>query len=93
MRAIRGRWAHLRPEAAGWDAIFLWDHLLRPVTETTHIGDAWISLAAIAGKLVAGIAAKGDLHEKLLVGISMLVIFVYNRWGVGGFAASRGATR
>ena len=35
-------------EAHGWDAIFLWDHLLRPVTETTHIGDAWISLAAIA---------------------------------------------
>ena len=35
-------------EATGWDAIFLWDHLLRPVAETTHIGDAWISLAAIA---------------------------------------------
>lgn len=31
-----------------------------------------ISIAAIAGKIVAGVAAKGDLHEKLLVGISMV---------------------
>ncbi|MGD9702002.1 MAG: LLM class flavin-dependent oxidoreductase [Acidimicrobiia bacterium] len=38
----------LAAEALGWDAVFLWDHLLRPVDETTHIGDAWISLAAMA---------------------------------------------
>ena len=38
----------LAAESSGWDAIFLWDHLLRPVEETTHIGDAWISLAAMA---------------------------------------------
>ena len=38
----------LAAEESGWDAVFLWDHLLRPVEETTHIGDAWISLAAIA---------------------------------------------
>lgn len=31
-----------------------------------------ISIAAILGKLVAGIAAQGDLHEKVLVGISMV---------------------
>jgi alkanesulfonate monooxygenase SsuD/methylene tetrahydromethanopterin reductase-like flavin-dependent oxidoreductase (luciferase family) len=35
-------------EAAGWDAVFLWDHVLRPAEETTLIGDAWISLAAMA---------------------------------------------
>lgn len=35
-------------EQNGWDGIFLWDHVLRPVDETTHLGDAWISLAAIA---------------------------------------------
>ena len=38
----------LAAEESGWDAVFLWDHVLRPVEETTHIGDAWISLAAIA---------------------------------------------
>jgi Kef-type K+ transport system membrane component KefB len=43
--------------------------LLRP---ELYIAGGVISLAAIAGKLVAGIAAKGDLHEKLLVGISMV---------------------
>lgn len=31
-----------------------------------------VSIAAILGKLVAGIAARGDLHEKLLVGVSMV---------------------
>lgn len=35
-------------EEAGWDAVFLWDHLLRPAEETEVIGDAWISLAAAA---------------------------------------------
>ena len=35
-------------EAAGWDGFFLWDHMLRPVEQTTHLGDAWISLAAAA---------------------------------------------
>lgn len=38
----------LAAEGHGWDGIFLWDHVLRPIEETTHIGDAWISLAAIA---------------------------------------------
>lgn len=35
-------------EERGWHGLFLWDHLLRPTEETTHIGDAWVSLAAIA---------------------------------------------
>lgn len=35
-------------EQAGWDAVFLWDHLLRPPTEPTDIADAWTALAAVA---------------------------------------------
>jgi Kef-type K+ transport system membrane component KefB len=43
--------------------------LLRP---ELYVAGIVISLAAILGKIVAGIAAKGDFHEKLLVGISMV---------------------
>ncbi|QYG93272.1 LLM class flavin-dependent oxidoreductase [Iamia sp. SCSIO 61187] len=35
-------------EAAGWDGLFLWDHVLRPVDEVTDIADVWITLAAVA---------------------------------------------
>ena len=35
-------------EQHGWDGIFLWDHIYRPTDETTDIGDAWISMAAMA---------------------------------------------
>ncbi len=35
-------------EAAGWDGLFVWDHLLRPPEETELIGDPWITLAAVA---------------------------------------------
>lgn len=35
-------------ESAGWDAVFLWDHVLRPPTEPLQIADPWIVLAAIA---------------------------------------------
>lgn len=35
-------------EAAGWDGIFLWDHVLRPAHEPQEIADPWIALAAIA---------------------------------------------
>jgi alkanesulfonate monooxygenase SsuD/methylene tetrahydromethanopterin reductase-like flavin-dependent oxidoreductase (luciferase family) len=31
-----------------WDAVFVWDHLLRPVEQATLIADPWIMLAAIA---------------------------------------------
>jgi len=33
-------------EEAGWDGLFLWDHVLR--TETDDIVDPWVSLAAMA---------------------------------------------
>lgn len=35
-------------EDNGWDGLFLWDHVLRPPEQTELIGDAWVSLAAIA---------------------------------------------
>jgi alkanesulfonate monooxygenase SsuD/methylene tetrahydromethanopterin reductase-like flavin-dependent oxidoreductase (luciferase family) len=35
-------------EAAGWDGIFLWDHLLMDVSHPPPQTDAWIALAAIA---------------------------------------------
>lgn len=45
------------------------ESLLKP---ELYVAAITISLAAIAGKIVAGVAAKGDFHEKLLVGISMV---------------------
>jgi len=33
-------------EAAGWDAVFLWDHVLRP--DVNEIIDPWIAMAAIS---------------------------------------------
>lgn len=35
-------------EAGGWDALFLWDHVLRPVDEVRDVGDVWVSLTAAA---------------------------------------------
>jgi alkanesulfonate monooxygenase SsuD/methylene tetrahydromethanopterin reductase-like flavin-dependent oxidoreductase (luciferase family) len=35
-------------EEAGWDGIFLWDHMWRREESATAVGDAWISLAGIA---------------------------------------------
>lgn len=35
-------------EAAGWDGIFLWDHVLRPAGEPQEIADVWVMLAAVA---------------------------------------------
>lgn len=35
-------------EAAGWDGLFLWDHVLRDPDEVGDVADAWIALAAIA---------------------------------------------
>ena len=37
-----------RAERAGWDGLFLWDHILRPDTEPQEIADVWIALAAVA---------------------------------------------
>ncbi|CAN5663405.1 LLM class flavin-dependent oxidoreductase [soil metagenome] len=35
-------------EEHGWDALFLWDHVLRPATEPADIADVWVTLAAVA---------------------------------------------
>jgi alkanesulfonate monooxygenase SsuD/methylene tetrahydromethanopterin reductase-like flavin-dependent oxidoreductase (luciferase family) len=35
-------------EAAGWDGIFLWDHVLRRREEAIDIADPWICLSAMA---------------------------------------------
>jgi alkanesulfonate monooxygenase SsuD/methylene tetrahydromethanopterin reductase-like flavin-dependent oxidoreductase (luciferase family) len=36
-------------EHAGWDGVFVWDHVWRPEQRASEVGDAWISLAAMAG--------------------------------------------
>jgi len=35
----------IRAEAAGWDGVFLWDHV---VSDTAPIADCWTSLSAMA---------------------------------------------
>ncbi len=35
-------------EEAGWDGIFLWDHMWRPASGGLAIADTWITLAAMA---------------------------------------------
>jgi alkanesulfonate monooxygenase SsuD/methylene tetrahydromethanopterin reductase-like flavin-dependent oxidoreductase (luciferase family) len=35
-------------EEAGWDAVFLWDHVLRRPDEPQEIADPWVAMAAIA---------------------------------------------
>ena len=35
-------------ERAGWDGVFVWDHVWRPEQRASEVGDAWVSLAAIA---------------------------------------------
>ncbi len=35
-------------EAAGWDGVFLWDHVLRPPDEPQEIADTWVALTAMA---------------------------------------------
>lgn len=37
-------------EDAGWDGLFVWDHMWRPPERTHGVGDAWISLAAMASR-------------------------------------------
>ena len=37
-------------EDEGWDAVFLWDHIMRPAHEPAEIADAWVALSAIATK-------------------------------------------
>jgi len=35
-------------EEAGWDGMFLWDHMFRPPGQPVEVADTWISLAAVA---------------------------------------------
>jgi len=35
-------------ERAGWDGVFVWDHVLRPAHEPQEIADPWIAMAAMA---------------------------------------------
>lgn len=35
-------------EAAGWDGLYLWDHVHRDPSEVTEIADVWTMLAAVA---------------------------------------------
>ncbi len=54
-------------EAAGWEALWVWDHLLFPY----GVGDPWVMLAAAAAvtrkiKLVTGVAALPRYHPHLL---------------------------
>lgn len=35
-------------EAAGWDGFFLWDHIWRPAGKPPEVGDAWVTLSAVA---------------------------------------------
>ncbi|WP_067478851.1 LLM class flavin-dependent oxidoreductase [Actinomadura hibisca] len=39
-----------RAEEAGFDGVFLWDHLVRPDRPDLAVCDAWIALAAIAAR-------------------------------------------
>jgi alkanesulfonate monooxygenase SsuD/methylene tetrahydromethanopterin reductase-like flavin-dependent oxidoreductase (luciferase family) len=35
-------------ENAGWDAVFLWDHVLRREGEPQEVADPWVAMAAVA---------------------------------------------
>jgi alkanesulfonate monooxygenase SsuD/methylene tetrahydromethanopterin reductase-like flavin-dependent oxidoreductase (luciferase family) len=56
-------------EEHGWDGVFLWDHLLRPVEQATRIADPWIMMTALAmrthririGPMVTPIARRRPL--------------------------------
>lgn len=37
-----------RAEGAGWDAVFLWDHVLRRPDEPREVADPWVAMAAMA---------------------------------------------
>jgi alkanesulfonate monooxygenase SsuD/methylene tetrahydromethanopterin reductase-like flavin-dependent oxidoreductase (luciferase family) len=38
----------LAAEHAGWDGVFVWDHVMRPAHEPQPIADPWIAMAAMA---------------------------------------------
>lgn len=76
-------------EENGWDAVFLWDHLLRPTDEPSGIADPWIALTAIAaatkrirmGPMVTPVARRRPL--KLAYEVSTLDRFSKGRMTLG----------
>jgi alkanesulfonate monooxygenase SsuD/methylene tetrahydromethanopterin reductase-like flavin-dependent oxidoreductase (luciferase family) len=64
-------------EAAGWEALWIWDHMLMPY----GAGDPWITLAAVAAstqrlKLITGVAPvpryRPHLLARMLAGLDLL---------------------
>ncbi len=37
-------------EESGWDGLFLWDHIWRPPERSQSVGDAWVTLSAVAAR-------------------------------------------
>lgn len=37
-------------EASGFDGVFVWDHIWRDPARVTHVGDAWVTLCAVAAR-------------------------------------------
>lgn len=37
-------------ESSGWDGLFVWDHVWRDESKVQEVGDAWVSLAAVASR-------------------------------------------
>ncbi len=76
-------------EATGWDGVFVWDHLLRPVEQATRIADPWIMMTAIAtatsrvriGPMVTPIARRRPL--KLAREIATLDLVANGRLTMG----------
>ena len=76
-------------EDNGWDAVFLWDHLMRPAEEPTGVADPWIALTAIAaatkrvriGPMVTPIARRRPL--KLAYEAATLDLFSRGRVTLG----------
>lgn len=64
----------VRAEAAGWDGVFLWDHV---VTDAMPIADPWTSLAAIA-----------NATENLLLGPTVTPLARRRPWVVARHAST-----
>jgi alkanesulfonate monooxygenase SsuD/methylene tetrahydromethanopterin reductase-like flavin-dependent oxidoreductase (luciferase family) len=66
-------------EGAGWDGLFLWDHLAAPDSEplATPVADPWVAIAAIASRT-----------ERLRLGIMVVVLARRRPWKVAREAAT-----
>src|SRR4051794_10234880 len=76
-------------EENGWDGLFLWDHLLRPIEEPAGVADPWVALTAIAaattrlriGPMITPIARRRPL--KLAREVASLDLFSRGRLTLG----------